>query len=208
MRSHLRALGVLHARLHRLPIAGVPLPYERPMVRQRLDEGRAEALAKGCQRELAWLDEHARIVEEEIPVLTHNDFHPLNVLIASDGAASVIDWSDSRLGDRHHDVARTSVLFWIASIAAKSSVERMFLRLMRGRMTKWHQDGYRTQLPLQPERMTYWQAFHSLSGMMLVRALHEDHDDPAIKDSSRERVPPELANELQEYFWKRARRLS
>jgi hypothetical protein len=74
-------------------------------------------------------------------------------------------------------------------------------------MSRGHIDGYRAQLPLQPERLTYWQAFHALGGLLMVRAVHEDHDDPAIKDSSRERVPPGLADELLELFWKRARSL-
>jgi len=206
MRRHLRSLAGLHARLHAMPIDGAPLQYDRPLVRVRLDAAaREEARRLGLQREFAWLEAHASIVEDEQPVLTHNDFHPLNVLVdPATERMTVIDWSDVRLGDRHHDIARTTVIFWIAAIAAGSAAERIVIGLTRGYMANTYLDAYRAQAPIEPVRLRYWQAFHALHGAAQVLALHIDDNDHTIKQGSRDRVPARLAEDLLGYFHKHA----
>ena len=127
-----RLLADVHADLHRLPHAGWPLQEgDEPIalrkianIRERIARYRFADLEDG----LAWLERHAPAVLPEAAVVTHNDFHPLNVMVTPKGRLSVIDWSEAALGDRHHDIARTLTLFSFAYIGASSSIERVLLK--------------------------------------------------------------------------------
>ena len=68
-------------------------------------------------------------------MICHGDFHPLNVLVDGDDAW-LIDWTDAALGPREGDVARTLLLFEVASIAAGSSVERAALSWLGPRLER------------------------------------------------------------------------
>jgi aminoglycoside phosphotransferase (APT) family kinase protein len=162
----LAGLGELHATLHRLPSAGWPLADgSEPVTMQRLARirrGVAQHQLSGLADRLVWLERNAGAVLPETPVITHNDFHPLNVLVSGDGSLSVIDWSDAALGDRHFDVARTLTLFSFAYIVATSTLERLLLKAIRGFMRSRYLKGYRRALPLDERRLAYFEALQSL----------------------------------------------
>lgn len=59
---------------------------------------------------LAWLEQNRFSVPTERIVVTHNDYHPYNVLIDSDGTLKVIDWSNAQAGDPRYDIGWTWLL--------------------------------------------------------------------------------------------------
>ena len=131
-------------------------------------------------------------------VICHGDFHPLNVMV--DGStASVIDWTDSGLGPREADVARTLLLFHIAAIAATSSVERIALRVIGPRLARRYRPIYEAEAALDPDRMRAWEALHAIHGWSQILTLHAGgFDGESSSDSGR--VPIGVATYLQRRF--------
>jgi aminoglycoside phosphotransferase (APT) family kinase protein len=203
-------MAELHVALHRLPVAGCPLPSEGPLVERRLQELRAateRAAGDGLGDGLRWLEAHKGAVIDEEASLCHNDFHPLNILVADDGAPAVLDWSDATVGDRHHDIARTLVLFWVASIAARSGAERILLRLSRGWLAARYLNAYRRLLPVDPARLRYWQALQAFDGWRLVADLKNPQSETIAeaRADSVQQLPASLLPELRDYFWRKTR---
>ena len=71
------------------------------------------ATATACERpDLAaaarWLVEHRPTFAPE--VICHGDLHPFNLLVASDGAVTVLDWSAGILAPPEYDVAFTGLV--------------------------------------------------------------------------------------------------
>jgi aminoglycoside phosphotransferase (APT) family kinase protein len=201
----LAGMAHLHAALHRLPVAGCPLPGERPLVERRLDEFRdrmEHAHVDGAADGLDWLERNKAAVAGETVSLCHNDFHPLNVLVDRGGSMSVIDWSDAALGDRHHDVARTLTLFWYAAVAARNSIERLLLVGVRGFLARRYAGPYARALPLDERRLRYWrawQAFHGWLGLAEMRA----NPLPDVRPESLARLPAGLEENARRYYLKR-----
>lgn len=206
----LAKMAELHVALHRLPVAGCPLPSEGPLVERRLQELRALtdcAAGEGLGDALRWLEAHKGSVIDEEASLCHDDFHPLNILVADDGAPTVLDWSDAAVGDRHSDVARTLAIFHIAWIAAESRLERLVLRLGRGFLAACYLRPYKRQLPVDPVRLRYWQALHAFQGWRLVVDLQDPGglSSPEARRDSVQRLPASLLPELRDYFWRKTR---
>lgn len=59
---------------------------------------------------LRWLETRREAVPCPQPAPTHNDFHPSNVLLHSDGTAMVIDWTGFAVSDPRFDLAWTLLL--------------------------------------------------------------------------------------------------
>jgi aminoglycoside phosphotransferase (APT) family kinase protein len=188
-------LAELHVQLHRTPTDSWPLP-EVSLARRRLrpvrgwvdqlhDPQLAEALAR-VDDLLPYLEDH-----EAAPC--HGDFHPLNILVDGE-TASVIDWTDAGLGDRHGDVARTQLLFRVAAVAATSAAERALLRTLGPMLAARYLRCYAAQLPLDRDRLQTWEVVHLLHGWAQVQALHAGIIG---RDRERERVPSTLAPWLQ-----------
>ncbi len=198
-------LATLALRLHALPTDGFP-PDDSTLVDHRLDLPR-QVVARLDQPELA---EALRRAEELGPramagpaVVCHGDFHPLNVMVDGD-AASVIDWTDAGLGPREADVARTSLLFHIAAIAAGSALERFVLEVAGPRLARRYQRTYAAGAPLDAERMRVWEVLHGVHGWAQVEMLHAGGFDGAtsarpeqiplgVRDHLRARVQRTLA---------------
>jgi aminoglycoside phosphotransferase (APT) family kinase protein len=188
-------LAELHVQLHRTPTDEWPLPHVslarrrlRPVRRwvdQLHDAHLTDALAR-VDELLPYLEDH-----EESPC--HGDFHPLNVLVADD-AASVIDWTDAGLGDRHGDVSRTQLLFHVAAVAATSRRERVLLRRLGPLLAARYVRSYSSRLPLDRQRLDAWEVVHLVHGWAQVRALHAGIIG---RDRERARVAPTLAPWLQ-----------
>jgi aminoglycoside phosphotransferase (APT) family kinase protein len=173
-------LAALQVRLHAIPIAGGPLPGTPPLVDRWLEQHRDRigAIATpGAHRVLDRLVAHADVVRDEAPVLCHGDFHPLNVLSRHDESGwhhVVIDWTDTVVGDRHFDVARTLALFCVASIVAGSAVERVALRAAGPWLARTYRRAYERSVPLDNKRLAYWTAAHLLRGWWQIVQLHDD----------------------------------
>ena len=196
-----RGWRALHADLHRLPQAGWPLDDgDEPIVlrqiaqfRRRVEEQRLDGLRDG----LDWLERNAPAVLPETAVITHNDFHPLNVLVTDEGRLSVIDWSDAALGDRHHDVARTLTLFSFAYIAASSSFERLLLKAARGFLRSRYFNAYERAFPRRPAPARV------LRGAAVVERLAPGHAN-SVSETNAARatdaargLPPNLVAEVE-----------
>jgi aminoglycoside phosphotransferase (APT) family kinase protein len=99
----LRRVGGLLKRLHATPVPGA-LAAESPWVDRTLAKARENlAWCDGTAELLADLD---RRRPQPVPeVLIHGDLALDNVLIASDGAMSLIDWSTGDEGDPRFDLA-------------------------------------------------------------------------------------------------------
>jgi aminoglycoside phosphotransferase (APT) family kinase protein len=205
----LAKMAELHVALHRLPVAGCPLPSEGPLVERRLQELRALTKRGSYELEegLGWLEAHKSAVIDEEASLCHNDFHPLNILVADDGAPAVLDWSNATVGDRHHDVARTLVLFWVLPIVAQGGAERILLRLSRGFLAARYLNVYRRLLPVDPARLRYWQALQAFDGWRLVADLKNPQSETfaEARADSVQQLPASLLPELRDYFWRKTR---
>ena len=208
----LRASGLLarlagmHADLHQLPHANWPLhDGNEPLVwrqvaqfRRRIEEQRLDKLRDG----LGWLERYAPAVLPETAVITHNDFHPLNVLVTDDGRLSVIDWSDAALGDRHHDIARTLTLFSFAYIAASSSFERVLLKAARGFLRSRYFNAYERVFPVDRRRLAYFEALQSFNGLLQLSELGLVQNTARVTDAARS-LPSNLVAEVETYVRRR-----
>ena len=58
----------------------------------------------------AWLRDNAGTLTESPPCLIHQDFHPRNILLRSDGSPVVIDWATCTIGDFREDLCWTGLL--------------------------------------------------------------------------------------------------
>ena len=114
----------------------------------------------------------------------------------------VIDWTDGALGDRHGDVARTQLLFHVASIAAESAVERAALKVVGPRLAKVFLRVYDRRWPLDRARLAQWEIVHLLHGWGQVLALHAGIIG---RENERERVPVSLAPWLRDRLERRLR---
>ncbi len=128
-------------------------------------------------------------------VVCHGDFHPLNVVVAGDRAA-VIDWTDAGLGPREADVARTTLLFHIASIAAGSRVERVALRIAGPRLARRYRRTYEGDAPLDAGRLRTWSVLHAVHGWAQVEMLHSGGFDGS-SSAEAGRIPISVGTFLQ-----------
>jgi aminoglycoside phosphotransferase (APT) family kinase protein len=203
----LRQMVDLHVRLHRLPLDGSPLPYEGPLVDRRLAEVRELVERFGLSElaePLAWIEEHRDVVAAEEPAMLHNDFHPLNVMLSDEGETHVLDWSDAAVGDRHHDLARTLALFWLAPPLARSILERLLLTAARGYLISRYLARYAEQLPVDRDRLRYWEALHAAMAWAQVAAIRGGRgEELGAKPEAVEQIPPGFVRSLQAYFWNR-----
>ncbi len=203
----LRQMADLQVALHALPTADCPLERGAPLVERKLVELRGDHTGDADQaRALEWLEQNKATVAMEEVVLCHGDFHPLNILADESGAANVLDWSDAALGDRHFDVARSLLVFWIAPIIAENALERIALRAARGYLQWQYLRSYRRLHPIDDHRLAYWKALHALGAWQLVTRVQDPQGDLAdlAREDSVARLPTDLATQLQRLFWKLA----
>lgn len=197
-----RQLAALQLALHALPLGGWPSGTDpRQLVDQRLGLPRRAVGSLGDPDLADALERVAGVFEVATggeAVVCHGDFHPLNVVV--DGpTASVIDWTDAGLGPREADVARTLLIFHVASIAASSALERVALRVAGPWLARRYRRAYEATAPLDPARMRAWEALHALHGWAQVRTLHTGGFD-GESSSDQARVPPEVAAFLRGRF--------
>jgi aminoglycoside phosphotransferase (APT) family kinase protein len=192
----LERLADLQLQLHALPIDGWPEAKEAglaarrlALVRRSLEQHDDPELRDALSRAERLLPE--LYAAERVPC--HGDFHPLNVMVSS-GRATVIDWTDAGLGDRHGDVARTYLLFHVAAIAATTRVEKAVLKASHGWLARRYRSAYERVQPLDPNRLRHWEALHLLHGWAQVLDAHREGSRAA------ERVPIDLVTWLRAEF--------
>ncbi|MDP9375569.1 MAG: phosphotransferase [Chloroflexota bacterium] len=95
------AMGRMHARVH-----AIPAP---------------EALRRNPDAWIDWAGPvdaalRARLlaVAPDTPALLHLDYHPLNILTDGADITAVLDWANTRAGDRRADLARTLAILRLA----------------------------------------------------------------------------------------------
>jgi aminoglycoside phosphotransferase (APT) family kinase protein len=194
----------LALRLHALPTDGFPSdPATLVDHRLHLPRGVVDRLDRpDLAAALLKAEELAAAAMEGPAVVCHGDFHPLNVIVDGD-RASVIDWTDAGLGPREADVARSTLLFHVAAIAATSAVERVALRLAGPRLAGRYRHTYETGAPLDAGRLRRWDVLHGVHGWAQVEMLHaggfhgQTTSDPsrvplAVRDFLRARVQATL----------------
>jgi aminoglycoside phosphotransferase (APT) family kinase protein len=202
------AFADAHVALHRLPVEGCPLPSEGFSVDRRLASHREwMGRSKELSEEFAWLEAHkAAVIPEEISIC-HNDFRPVNIIVGSSYQVSVIDWSNVDLGDRHEDVADVLVGMRTAPLRERTRPRRLFDRVSRGLFLWRYLRRYRQQLPVDPERLRYWEALRALV-QWGVRSAFESAPSEWLavqpNDAALQVVAKQRAN-LYRYFWQRAR---
>lgn len=200
-RALMSQLAGLHARLHALPAGGFPDDDDLLDRRLRLPRHAAEALDDDPLRAgLALVVSMADELRDSPPAVCHGDFHPLNVLVATT-RASVVDWTDSGIGDRHGDIARTALLFEVAAVAATGTLDRAALGLIGPRLGRTYLRAYRRHAPVDERRLALWTPVHLLHGWSQARALHAGLLDRGEEHDTRtDRVPPGLVGQLRQRF--------
>lgn len=157
----------VHARLHQLPLDGLPRP-EKPFLQRQLQMLQASVEdygLTGLAPGLNWLLKH-RPAEAEAPSLLHLDFHPKNLLVHQRRCSAVLDWSESDVGDRHADAAVGLLMIDTAPVEEASAWDRFMLPIGRFLTHQLYLNAYRRRLPLDRRRLRYyqaWSAFRRLS---------------------------------------------
>jgi aminoglycoside phosphotransferase (APT) family kinase protein len=192
-------LAGLARRLHALPTAGFP-PDPADLVDHRLHLPRQVVTQLDRPPLAAALTRAEALAPRAMdgpPVVCHGDFHPLNVMVDGGGGASVIDWTDAGLGPREADVARTSLLFHVAAIAADRAVERAALRFAGPRLARRYLSTYRRGAPLDEGRLRLWEVLHGVHGWAQVEMLHAGGFDGATSAQAGQ-IPASVGTFLQD----------
>jgi aminoglycoside phosphotransferase (APT) family kinase protein len=160
-------MAEVHARLHQLPLDGLPRP-NKPFLERQLETLQASVEnyhLTGLAAGLHWLRAH-RPSEAQTPSLIHLDFHPKNLLVHNGRVTAVLDWSESDIGDRHADAAVALLMIDTAPVEEASAWDRFMLPVGRFLTHIWYLNTYRRRLPLEDLRLRYyqaWAAFRRLS---------------------------------------------
>ncbi len=208
-RRLIEALADAQVALHRLPVTGCPLPSEGPLVERQI-AGFRERIGllgvRGLEEALAWLEATKGVVLREEASLCHNDFHPNNIVVDDEGGLVVIDWSGAALGDRHHDVAATLVLIRTAPSEPRSLLERAITAAGRTVGVRRYLNRYRKQLPLDAERLRYWEALQAFEWLVRISAMVSlGSAGFGLRADTGARIPPGQLDRVERYFWKRTR---
>ena len=164
VRSLLGRLGALEAQLHTLPVPDWGNAPEWSIVDRRLGLVR-HVVESSSQPALARALEQVDALRSRLgttePVVCHGDFHPMNLLVDGDHA-SVIDWTDAGVGDRHADISRTAWLFRFASVASPHRSERAVLRALAPLLARRFLSSYRRHHDVDRDRIRLWMPLHLL----------------------------------------------
>ena len=90
--------------------------------------------------------------------LCHFDFHFMNVLVANDSGATVLDWDLAGLGDPVADCAFALEILGLMPAAIPGRASRLLTRLILSRVARGYVRAVNTPLPR--EAFTYWRALY------------------------------------------------
>lgn len=174
----LASFGRLHARLHRLPVDGLPGTRADgdgndggdggDDVLDPVDElaelAGALGVRKAVDRELGWLRSHLDDRAAGPTVACHGDLHPAHVFVwrGDDAREVTVNWTRARLGEAPYDVAGTLVSFWTGPLFVANVAQRTMLKMARDSLASAYQSAYETEAggPLDTGTLAHWQALH------------------------------------------------
>jgi aminoglycoside phosphotransferase (APT) family kinase protein len=101
-----------------------------------------------CQHPVSWIEwaEPDAALRDRLrqssdrEVLLHLDYHPANVLVEGGRVSAILDWANTRAGDRRADLARTAAILRFAPLAEQPSPVTAIAR--RAFIAGWRH-GYR-----------------------------------------------------------------
>jgi aminoglycoside phosphotransferase (APT) family kinase protein len=199
-------MAAMHARLHALPVEGFPHP-EEPYLPRKLEEMRGMIRQYGLNGLLPgwkWLDVH-RPPPPERPCILHLDFHPLNLLCGRFPAFAVLDWTEADVGDHHVDVGTSLMLMYCCTAGDPNLWERVGLPLARALVTHWYLSSYRKRMPLDPDKLAYYQGFAALKRLCgYGRWLRASPLSTGCKPASLRYLNPRHLETLQNFFRNRS----
>jgi aminoglycoside phosphotransferase (APT) family kinase protein len=201
------AMAAMHARLHNLPTDGFPAP-NGPFLDRRLQEMltliqdyRLEGLRQGWE----WLAAN-RPPAPATPRILHLDYHPLNLLCGWYPSLSVLDWTESDLGDPHADVATSLMLMACCSAGEPNAWERLTLPIARWVVSRWYLRAYCQRIRLDRSILVYYQAMAALKRLCgYGRWLQASPLSTGCKPASIRYLNPSHLQVLQNYFRAHAR---
>lgn len=200
-----REMAELLFRLHNLPSAGFPAPagefLERALA--EIADIIREHTLPGLTAGLDWLAGH-RPPPPESPSILHLDFHPLNIMCSSQRRAVVLDWTMADVGDPHADIASTLMLTDCV-VPRKRIWQRVGVALGR-RFFHWlFLRNSRRLRPLDPEKLSYYQAWAALRRLARAGQLLSDEGPPSdnYKRSAIRNFRPRHVRRLRRYFGER-----
>jgi hypothetical protein len=157
--------------------------------------------------QLDWLE--ARIPGPGPLVLCHGGYQPLCVsgpgpegwdAVGGPGhGLSATNWGGAVLAEREFDVAFTLVAFWFAPHFAPNRSERTAIKMIRNTLSNTYKLAYEEAVPLDGDRLRFWQAFHAVRGMARVAAAYDTEGSP-FATGDRGPLPGVLGPELGRYF--------
>lgn len=164
--ARITALADMLARIHGLPLAGLPeLPERRDPLPELFDFLPPDAEWRDLRAHLQHRQHRADSAWTAPPCLLHGDFWPENVLWRDGRIAAVLDWEDAAIGDPLSDVA----------------CSRLELRYLfgRGAMSRFT-EAYAAHRPVDPARLALWQVYvaaaaHRFMGQWGLPAEREAH---------------------------------
>jgi aminoglycoside phosphotransferase (APT) family kinase protein len=121
-------------------------------------------------------------------------------VLVDGGHSWVLDWTDAGLGDRHGDVARTTLLLEVAAIVATGRAERSALRVAGPWMARRYLREYRRHALLDPDRLALWTPVHLLHGWSQVVGLHSGRFSDSGSDDRTSTVPASLGDQFRSRF--------
>ena len=193
--------------LHRLPVGGYPLRDEGYLVDRRLAYLREQIdryELREAEEAFTWLKQRRGVVIPEELSLCHNDFHPLNLVLDRSGRVTVLDWSRAELGDRLHDLARTLVLFSLASGGGRNVVEQLLTRVT-GVIGRRYLTYYRRHLAVDHERLHYWRALLTLqSWVETAPMISLGPEALGATPDALAGYPSDILDKIRRAFWKLA----
>jgi len=120
-----RAFGAMHARLHALPVGGLP-PLQAASRGALRPRNLAPALAAASRAD----------------TFCHFDYHPVNVLTDGRRITAVLDFTNAGAGDARGDRAMTRALLWLAPVDA--GWRAPLIAAVRGVFARAYESGYRS----------------------------------------------------------------
>ncbi len=94
--------------------AGVELDLSNHPFRMGIDLAASECPSAGFVDLGRWLDDHKPVPGP--PVICHGDLHPLNVLIDTNGASWLLDWTTATIAPKEMDIGLTTGLLRCAPL--------------------------------------------------------------------------------------------
>ena len=199
----LRGFAAHHDAIHRLAVDHVGDAV--PVIDAADEVARIDPIEFAAER--GWLHEHLPSGGER--VLCHGGYQPLCVFGppadcweqhgGPGHGLSATNWCGAVQAEPEFDVAFTLVALWSAPCFAKNRSERAAIKMIRNTLVNTYKLGYTSHREVDPDRLRFWQAFHSLRGLARLAGGYDGDGSPFVVQD-RGPLPADLASELRRHF--------